>query len=185
MNKQEVINKLFKECIKELESIGIIFKDKEINIIISKRNNKRYGCCRPEIPDENYKKVFRKGFKFIIKYENYKKYTIEISQWVIDLNDDIIKNTIIHELIHCMPKCTNHGEEFKRYAKLINEKLGYNITRAGNKKEDYEKSNIEYNEIENYKYRIKCKNCGQIFYRKRLNKNFTKKYRCRNMQSEN
>ncbi len=185
MNKQEVLNELFKECIKKLESIGITFKDKEINIIISKRNNKRYGCCRPEIPDENYKKVFRKGFKFIIKYENYKKYTIEISPWVIELNDDIIKNTIIHELIHCMPKCTNHGEEFKRYAKLINEKLGYNITRAGNKKEDYEKSNIEYNEIENYKYRIKCKNCGQIFYRKRLNKNFTKKYRCRNMQSEN
>lgn len=185
MNKQEVLNELFKECIKELESIGITFKDKEINIIISKRNNKRYGCCRPEIPDENYKKVFRKGFKFIIKYENYKKYTIEISPWVIELNDDIIKNTIIHELIHCMPKCTNHGEEFKRYAKLINEKLGYNITRAGNKKEDYEKSNIEYNEIENYKYRIKCKNCGQIFYRKRLNKNFTKKYRCRNMRSVN
>ena len=185
MNKQEVLNELFNECIKELEAIGITFKDNEINIIISKRNNKRYGCCRPEIPDENYKKVFRKGFKFIIKYENYKKYTIEISPWVIELNDDIIKNTIIHELIHCMPKCTNHGEEFKRYAKLINEKLGYNITRAGNKKEDYEKSNIEYNEIENYKYRIKCKNCGQIFYRKRLNKNFTKKYRCRNMQSEN
>ena len=185
MNKQEVLNELFKGCIKELESIGITFKDKEINIIISKRNNKRYGCCRPEIPDENYKKVFRKGFKFIIKYENYKKYTIEISPWVIELNDDIIKNTIIHELIHCMPKCVNHGEEFKRYAKLINEKLGYNITRAGNKKEDYEKSNIEYNEIENYKYRIKCKNCGQIFYRKRLNKNFTKKYRCRNMRSVN
>ena len=27
-------------------------------------------------------------------------------------------------------------------------------------------------------YKIKCKDCGQIYYRKRLNKNFTKKYRC-------
>ena len=25
---------------------------------------------------------------------------------------------------------------------------------------------------------IKCKECGQLYYRKRLNKNFTKKYRC-------
>ena len=40
--------------------------------------------------------------------------------------DIIIKNTIIHELIHCLPKCTNHGKEFKKYAKIINEKLGYN-----------------------------------------------------------
>ena len=37
---------------------------------------------------------------------------------------------------------------------------------------------VEYNEAEEYKYKIKCKDCGQIYYRKRLNKNFTKKYRC-------
>ena len=29
-----------------------------------------------------------------------------------------------------------------------------------------------------YKYKIKCKDCGQIYYRKRLNKNLIKKYRC-------
>lgn len=96
----------------------------------------------------------------------------------MELNDDIIKNTIIHELIHCLPKCTNHGAEFRKYAKIINEKLGYNITRTGNKKEDFKKSNVEYSEIEEYKYKIKCKECGQLYYRKRLNKNFTKKYRC-------
>ena len=175
---EQKLEKLYLESIKELNSIGISFENKEINISLSKRNNKRYGCCKPDVPDENFKVIIRKGQKRIIKYENYKKYDIEISPWVMKLNNEIIKNTIIHELIHCMPYCTNHGKEFKNYAKIINNYLGYNISRVGNKKEDYNKSNIEYNEKEEYKYKIKCKKCGQMYYRKRLNKNFVKKYRC-------
>lgn len=184
MDKQKKLEELYLECIKELNAIGIQFKNKEISIRISKRNNKRYGCCRPEKPDEQYKTIKRKGFKLIIKYENYQKYTIEISPWVMELKEEIIKNTIIHEIIHCMPYCTNHGKEFKQYAKEINEKLGYNITRTGNKQEDYQKSNIEYKESNDYKYKIQCKECGQIYYRKRLEKNFSKKYRCGKCRGE-
>lgn len=179
MENEEKLQRIYKECIEELDSIGIQFKNKEINIQISKRNNKRYGCCKPEKPDESYKKIERKGFRYIIKYGNYKKYTIEISPWVMELKEEIIKNTIIHELIHCIPYCTNHGNEFKRYAKIVKEKLGYEITRTGNKKEDFQKSNIKYKENDDYKYKIICKECGQVYYRKRLNKNFTKKYRCK------
>ena len=177
---KEKLEALYKECIKELNSISITFDNKDINICISKRNNKRYGCSKPEIPDEEYKKIIRKGFRYIIKYENYRKYTIEISKWVMDLDESIIKNTVIHELIHCLPYCNNHGSEFKKYANIINEKLGYNITRVGNKKQDFEKSNLEYIEKEEYKYKIECEKCGKIFYRKRLAKNFIKIYRCSN-----
>ena len=97
----------------------------------------------------------------------------------MDLNEDIIKNTIIHEIIHCLPDCNNHGKEFKKYGKLVNENLGYNISRLGNKKEDYEKSNLEFKE-ENlkYKYTIICEKCGLLYYRQRMGKKFTKKYRC-------
>ena len=176
---EEKLKKLYNECLNELNNIGINFKNKEITIKMSKRNNKRYGCCKPSIPDEKYKVVIKKSFrKYIVKYENFKKYEIEISKWVLDLDEKIIKNTIFHELIHCIPYCNNHGKEFKKYAKLINEKLGYNITRVGNKKEDFANSNIEYEESEQYRYKIICKKCGNNFYRKRLNKNFTKKYRC-------
>ena len=96
----------------------------------------------------------------------------------MELNENIIKDTIMHELIHCMPYCTNHGVEFKKYAQVINKKLGYNISRVGNKKEDFEKSNIEYFEPKEYKYKIICTKCGKIYYRQRLNKNFIKRYRC-------
>lgn len=178
MEIEEKLNNLYKECLEELNNIGIYFKDKEIDIKISKRAKKRYGCCKPEIPDKNYKIIQREGLKYIIKYKNYKKYTIEISNWVMNLDKSIIKNTIIHELIHCLPYCNNHGSQFKIYADIINKKLGYNISRVGNKKQDFEKSNLEYTEKEEYKYKIKCKNCNKIFYRKRLKKDFIKRYRC-------
>ena len=96
----------------------------------------------------------------------------------MELDENIIKNTIIHELIHCLPKCGNHGYEFKKYANLINIKLGYNISRLGNKEEDYKNSNKEFNEEIIYNYKVECQNCGQIFFRKRLDKNFGKIYRC-------
>lgn len=48
----------------------------------------------------------------------------------MQLNKSIIKNTIMHEIIHCMPYCNNHGKEFKKYAKYINKNLGYDISRV-------------------------------------------------------
>lgn len=179
---QEKLNRLFNECVNEINLIGInILDDKKygkIKIFLSKRNNKRYGACKQENPDKNYKTIIKKGWKRIIRYEKFNNHYIEISPWVMELDDNIIKNTIIHELIHCLPYCNNHGLEFKKYANLINKKLGYNISRVGNKKEDYKKSNIEYEENKEYNYKIICLKCGQLFYRQRLNKNFIKKFRC-------
>lgn len=177
-NNKEKLDRLYKECIQELQLIGIdILNEKligKIDIKISKRKTKRYGCCKQEEP-ERKTRYLENG---TIKYGKFNKHTIEISQWVMELNDEIIKNTIMHEIIHCMPYCNNHGNEFKKYAKYINQNLNYNITRVGNKVEDYKKSNIEYQEKENYKYKIECKTCEQIFFRQRLSKNFTRKYRC-------
>ena len=61
---EEKLNKLFFECINELNSIGINILNEnqfgKIEVLISKRNNKRYGCCRQEKPDENYKTITKK-----------------------------------------------------------------------------------------------------------------------------
>ena len=153
---EERLKRLYLESLNELSSIGINFNNKIISIGFSKRNNKRYGCC---------------------KIEN-NVYYIEISKWVMELDDKLVKNTIIHELIHCIPGCNNHGEKFKFYAKKINDKLGYSVSRVGNKKEDFEKCNLEFKEDLSYKYKIICSLCGQVYYRKRMAKNFIRKYRC-------
>ena len=55
--------------------------------------------------------------------------------------------------------------------KLINKSYGYDVSRVGDKKKDFEKSNIVFKETKNYKYKIVCKGCNQEFYRQRLNRN--------------
>ena len=179
---EEKLEKLYKECISELNTIGIDINNNsigKIDVKIAKRNSKRYGCCKQENPDKNFYHIEKRQNRRIKIYDRFNNHHIEICKWVMDLNDDIIKNTIMHEIIHCFPKCNNHGDEFKKYANVINNKLNYDIKRVGNKKEDYQKSNIEYKENDvSYNYKIMCQGCGQLFYRKRLQKNFTRKYRC-------
>ena len=178
---EEKLNKLYKQCIEELKSIGLDISDLdigEIEIGISKRNNKRYGCCIQENPVKSTKYYEKIGRKKFLRYGKFQKHSIEISKWVLELEDNIIKNTILHEIIHCFPYCNNHGQEFKKYSNFINKNLNYNITRVGNVKKDYEKSNIKYDDNIKFKYEIVCEICGQIFYRQRLVKYFTKKYRC-------
>ena len=48
----------------------------------------------------------------------------------------------------------------------------------GNREEDCKKSNIQYYDDKKFNYEIKCEGCGQLIYRQRYNKNFTKQYRC-------
>ena len=76
-------------------------------------------------------------------------------------------------------------KQFKYYASIVNERLGYNIARHGNKQEDFEKSNIEYKSENNYyNYKILCTKCNKIYYRKRLSKDFFTKYRCGKCKSK-
>jgi predicted SprT family Zn-dependent metalloprotease len=178
--EKDLIN-LYNQCVNELKTIGIDVNDKaivgDIDIKLTTRASKRYGCCKQENPDKSSKIIEKHGYRYITKYEKFNKHHIEVSSWVMQLNNDIIKNTIMHELIHCFPYCNNHGQEFKKYAKYINQKLGYNITRVGNVKEDYEESNIPYQEKQ-YKYKIVCEKCGQEIYRNRLSSKLLKRYRC-------
>ena len=179
---EQKLYRLFSECVNELNKIGIdILNEKqygEIDISIAKRNNKRYGCCKQEDPDKGYRIVTKIGRRKIVKYERFNKHHIEVSKWVLDLEDNIIKNTIMHELIHCIPYCNNHGTEFKKYANMINKNYNYNVSRVGDRKKDYENSNIQFEETKKYNYKIICKGCNQEFYRQRLDRNFTRKFRC-------
>ena len=62
---------------------------------------------------------------------------------------------------------------------MINKNLGYNVTRTGNIKKDFIKSNLEFKEKPiKYRYQIICENGDQQFFRQRIVKNFTRKYRC-------
>lgn len=48
------------------------------------------------------------------------------------LNDNCplieLKETIVHKLIHTCPRCGIHGKTWMKYAKIMNEKYGYELT---------------------------------------------------------
>ena len=98
--EEQKLNRLYQQCLTELSTIGINIKNKEIigniDIKLTKRANKRYGCCKQENPDKRYKTITKRGHHKIIKYERFQNHHIEISSWVMQLNDNIIKNTIMH-----------------------------------------------------------------------------------------
>jgi predicted SprT family Zn-dependent metalloprotease len=95
-----------------------------------------------------------------------------------DVTNDGAINTIIHELLHTVQGCMNHGENWKREANKVNRVYGYNIKRCSSAEE----KGVE--PIENIpqaiKYQFKCKDCGKVYSRTRASR-FTKnwqRYRC-------
>ncbi len=67
----EKLQKLYQECIQEMENIGIQIIDNkdvgQIEIKLSKRNNKRYGACKQLEPDKTTMYIEK------IKYSFYRQ----------------------------------------------------------------------------------------------------------------
>lgn len=57
LQMEEKLSDLYLECALELEKIGINIQNAkeigDIDVSISKRNNKRYGACKQEDPDKS------------------------------------------------------------------------------------------------------------------------------------
>ena len=73
MEKEQKLQQLYIECVNELKTIGIPTENKTIEIQLSKRNNKRYGCCKPELPDTQYRKITTSRFKIYCKISKLSK----------------------------------------------------------------------------------------------------------------
>lgn len=107
-------------------------------------------------------------------------FDINVSERLLkdDIDDQIALDTIMHELLHTVPGCFNHGEKWKVYAKYINQKLPqYNITRVV--KDGETGLTIEHKQPV-YKYILRCTKCGQEIKRQKASKIITnyKRYRC-------
>lgn len=85
-----------------------------------------------------------------------------------------LEECIIHEFIHTIPGCFNHGHKFKKIASAINLRFPkYNIqTRTA--AEDF---GIVISEPIK-RYAITCKHCGKVFYYSRKPKYDLSKYYC-------
>ena len=136
-----------KECVSDLNAIGIevpYIKEFKVNT----RAKSRFGQCR---------KIAKNV------------YEIEICNDLLadDCPIEALRETLFHELIHTLPNCMNHKTEFKRYANIVNNAYGVNITRCSTSEEKY---GVEYaKKLEENRptklltrYQLRCVNCGRI-----------------------
>lgn len=150
-------------CLDELINVCKI-ECKEQNIPISSsvvfktsyRAKRTYGSCKPNLVSNSYE--------------------ITISSFLLDDSVPVnsVKMTILHELIHTCPGCQNHGKTFRKYAALLNKQYNYDIKRTSSREE--RGITTPYNSNEEIKYVIKCKCCGNTYYRRRKSRLITKSY---------
>lgn len=83
-------------------------------------------------------------------------FEIEISK-IIEMNDEYLKETMAHELLHTVEGCFNHKDMFRHYGNILSKK-GYHVARLANYKFD----------DDDYKYVMRCKHCGQLIRQHRM-----------------
>ena len=65
--------------------------------------------------------------KLKIKYDFRIYYSRQIEKTYPDERLEATKNFLMHELLHAIPGCFNHGKTWKKYVLNINEKYGFRI----------------------------------------------------------
>ena len=103
-------------------------------------------------------------------------YSILINSILLDdsLDDSALDNTIIHEILHTVDGCFNHGKKWKICAEIINRAYGLNVKRGSS----FEDKGIDH--TEDIRYIVKCEKCGYEFKRRRLSNliKYPELYRC-------
>ena len=108
------INRMLAESIALMKGLGVPISNSicpEVRLVGS---HCKYGrCCS-------------KGS--LKRYSEY-DYYIEISGHTLQNTEKSLRNTLIHELIHTVPDGMCHTGEWKKWAKYVSTKTGYNIKR--------------------------------------------------------
>lgn len=119
------LQEIYKECVQECKDAYIpIRDDKVISIEVENKDEVGYyGACDITHSDNNL--IFN----------------IYINSLFLDEDCPLIelKDTIIHELIHTCPRCGIHGKTWMKYAKIMNEKYGYELTTSKDNDEIFHK----------------------------------------------
>ena len=91
--------------------------------------------------------------------------TIHISEIAFSGGNEVLKNTLLHELIHGFTDTKDHNAVWYRYAKEIGAKYGVNITQYVSKEERI--ACKEYRDSR-YNWAVTCPKCGSVskYFRK-------------------
>lgn len=135
-----------------LRGLQVPVSDKILpGVQVNARAKRRLGCC-----------FFRQG-----------AYTIEVSAGILQ-SPALLKETLLHELLHTCPGCRDHGPLWKRYAEIVNQALGTSIQRT------VKVEGLPPLRREEVKYALRCQSCGREIKRMRMCKAVKTpwRYRC-------
>lgn len=109
------INRMLAESIALMKGLGVPISDSicpEVRLVGS---HCKYGrCCS------------KGSLKRYTEYDYY----IEISGHTLQNTEKSLRNTLIHELLHTVPDGMCHTGEWKKWAKYVSSRTGYNIQRC-------------------------------------------------------
>ena len=170
INLRTTLDFLKDECIEELENLNIPIAD-DIYFKIRQDLSSSFATC------------IRRTNWLNGSYE----YEIEINKSLIEMylnktiSEKVVKDTIVHELLHTIKGCMNHGKLWKTYAKIVNSVYGYNIQRCSSYKEMGITDSNLLDTLKNTRYKLECKQCGQVISRNRMCDviRYYDRYKCR------
>ena len=94
-------------------------------------------------------------------------YTIKISDILLQdtTSEDALMNTVIHEILHTVNGCLNHGPNWKAVADKVNRNTHYNIKRCTSCEEKGidRNSRTRSKNSRPKKWAVKCCQCGNIY----------------------
>lgn len=86
-------------------------------------------------------------------------YKISVSKFSDEFSEHIQTGTFIHELLHTINGCMNHGSLWQLYANKVSTRTKYKIKTTWDKEELTVEQNHKL-----YKYILKCTFCGEETY---------------------
>lgn len=149
-------NELLQKGLEQVRAVGIIPGKINPNVILNSRAKFRFGLCR-----------YKKNGPYL--------YEIELNPRLLEVDEVSAMNTVVHEILHSCEGCMNHGPRWKSYARIVNNKYGYNIKTCSS----FDERGLERPKS---KYVLKCKNpkCGHEYGKTRMTKSVRdcSGYRC-------
>ncbi len=99
---------------------------------------------------------------------------VEVSSRVLE-DPELLRLTLVHELLHTCPGCQDHGPRWKACAQLASRALGLELRRTV--QVENPPGPLRREEV---KYVLECESCGAVIQRKRLSKAVKApwRYRC-------
>jgi predicted SprT family Zn-dependent metalloprotease len=135
------LQEMYHRCVQELASIGIR-PGKIRSVTVNNRAKKRWGQAK--------------------RQEGAWEISISARLLVGDLPDWPLRDTMLHELLHCVEGCHGHTGKWARLAAKCNAELGAHIRTRTNFDGLIEEAPS--------RYVIRCMRCGQEYGRDRMSK---------------